>query len=97
MFAGLEVGTDEVPYCGINPAVQGYDLKQLHLFFLTMVLFDKIISILTIPLGHNPLHGCPLFADHGGEFPVDIPVPPVYESLFIRRSACSLLACPGRP
>ncbi|CAK5076341.1 unnamed protein product [Meloidogyne enterolobii] len=48
VFAGLEIGTDEVPYCGINPAVQGYDLNQLHLFFLTMdtILCTVVPSLL---------------------------------------------------
>uniref|UniRef100_A0A914N4K6 G-protein coupled receptors family 1 profile domain-containing protein n=1 Tax=Meloidogyne incognita TaxID=6306 RepID=A0A914N4K6_MELIC len=48
VFAGLEIGTDQVPYCGINPAVQGYDLNQLHLFFLTMdtILCTVVPSLL---------------------------------------------------
>uniref|UniRef100_A0A1I8B9T3 G_PROTEIN_RECEP_F1_2 domain-containing protein n=1 Tax=Meloidogyne hapla TaxID=6305 RepID=A0A1I8B9T3_MELHA len=48
VFAGLEIGTDDIPYCGINPAVQGYDLNQLHLFFLTMdtILCTVVPSLL---------------------------------------------------
>ncbi|KAF7636525.1 G_PROTEIN_RECEP_F1_2 domain-containing protein [Meloidogyne graminicola] len=48
VFAGLEIGTDNIPYCGINPAVQGYDLNQLHLFFLTMdtILCTVVPSLL---------------------------------------------------
>ncbi|KAL3088304.1 hypothetical protein niasHT_023864 [Heterodera trifolii] len=49
VFAGLEATeTDGSLYCGINPAVQGYDLKQLHIFFLMMdtILCTVIPSVL---------------------------------------------------
>ena len=48
VFAGLEVGSDDISYCGINPAVQGYDLRQLHLFFSLMdtILCTVVPSLL---------------------------------------------------